>query len=142
MVDWILRNSSVVWTTVEPSATTRLTDHHVLVVRIANRTNRSITLQRHLTGLTGRKLHRRILTLFRYELSSYASRSNKLCATTNLQLNVVDILSERNRAKRKRVTRLDVSLRASADNLTNGQSLRSKNVTLLSVAVHDKSDTS
>jgi hypothetical protein len=39
MVNWVLGNSSIVWSTIQPAATTGLADYAVLVIRVANCTD-------------------------------------------------------------------------------------------------------
>ena len=39
VINWVLGNSTVVWATVKPTASTCLSDHHVLMVWVTNRTD-------------------------------------------------------------------------------------------------------
>jgi hypothetical protein len=108
MVDRIHRDAAVVRTPAHPPVAAGLADRHVLVLEVADLTDRRVTLDVHLADLARGQAHLRVGALAGHQLRGRAGRAHELAALAAGQLDVVDRCAEGDRPQRQRVARQDV----------------------------------
>ena len=111
------------------------------MVRVTNTTYSSLTSRENLTSLTRRKFDDTITTLTRSQLSEITCRTNEFGTLTGTHLNVVDDGTHGDVGKGKGITYLRCCLHARHQGCTNLQSIRSNNITFLTISIEKQCDT-
>ena len=92
------------------------------------------------SGFAGRQSHLRVFSLFRHQLSAHSSGANKLSAFAEMQLDVVNDGSNRDRSDWQTVSRADIRCIARDDDVALFEIFRSENISLLAIRILDKRD--
>src|SRR5262249_16665469 len=115
MVNWIHRNAAVVGTLAHPACSPRFSNPDVLMIDVADLTDRRHAILRNLAGFAGGQLHQCVLALFRYQLSLSAGGAYHLCAFARLQLQIVNRRARRNVFQLERIAHQDVGIWTTGD---------------------------
>src|SRR5262249_59749650 len=99
------RHTAHVWTLAKPATAACLADRDVLVIKVADLSDRRDALDIDLANLTGRHADGRVLALARDELHRRTRAARDLAAPARLQLHVVDGGAERDVLQRQTVAR-------------------------------------
>ena len=117
-----------------------LADDLVLVLDVAELTDRRAAVDVNLAHFARRHAHLRVLVFLGHQLRRNAGRAHELAALTGAQLDVVDHRADRNVLDRQRVADLDVGARTGFDRVADLETQRREDVALLAVAVVQQRD--
>src|ERR1700687_2516878 len=131
MVDWIHGDAADVGPLAEPAAPARLADRHVLVIEVADLSDRRVALDEDLPDLARRHLDRRVLAFLGDELHGRSRAPRDLSALARSQLHVMDERAERNVLQRQGVPGQDVDVGPGDDGLAHLEPDRLQDVALL-----------
>src|SRR5207249_10099301 len=101
MIHRVHRHTAHVRTLTEPAAAARFADRHVLVIEVANLTDRREALHADLADLAGGHLHRSVLAFLRDELHGRPGAARDLSTLARPELHVVQLGAERNVLERQ-----------------------------------------
>src|SRR6266542_678708 len=124
----------------EPAGFARLAVRHQLVLGVANDADRRQTGAVHHSHFRRSHAKSDVLTFLGDDFDRRSRRSRDLSALARLELDVVNVGTERNLTKRHRVSRARVRTGPGNDFVPDRQALRVNDVALLSVLVLDKGD--
>ena len=141
MVNRIHHNATVTRATTQPTATTGLTANLKVVLRIRNNTDSGTARLENHTHLTARHLDDSILAVARHQLSIGTSAAHHLGTLARTKLDIVNQRTERNLGKSQSIANLGGNTITRHDSLTDFQTLRAEDITLLTVCVENKSNT-
>src|SRR5436853_640490 len=142
MVDRVHCNSAHFRPAPEPSLSSRLTKRDVALLDVANLPYSGIAIHQYLPDLAGRQSERRQIAFFCDQLRRAAGRPNHLSAFPRPQLDVMHRSSKRDVPERKRIARNYVRLRPRHNALSDFQTDRRENITLLTVDIIKQRDMS
>src|SRR5690606_7868443 len=108
MVDRVHRDAAVVRAAPLPAHPAGLADLDVLVVGVADRTDRRHALRPHQALLAGGKTQQRVVAVLADQLTVGATGAGELAALADLELDIVHHGADRDRAQRHRVAGLHV----------------------------------
>src|SRR5690349_818789 len=140
VVDGVHRGTAHRRTLALPAAAPRLADGDVLVVDVADLTDRRAAGERHPAQLAGWQPKHSEPLVLRDELDPGAGASRELAALAGLQLDVVHERARRDALERERVPGFDVGAGAGLDRRADLQPSRSEDVGLRPVGVVEERD--
>src|SRR5204863_9563876 len=140
VIDRIHRDAAVMRTLAEVARASGFAVRHVLVLEIADLSDRRVAAHVHLAHLARGKTERRPVTFARHELRAGAGRTNHLSALPFLQLDVVNHRAEGDLRERKSVADQDVRLLARHDRRADRETVRREDVALLAVHIVEQRD--
>ena len=138
MVVRVHRDTARLRTTSEPAAAAGLADGDVLMLEIADLTDRRTAIDMHAADLAGRHTKECVIAFLCHELRGCARTADELRTLANLELNGMDHRAERDILQRKRVARLDVSLSTRLHNIADLQAVRCEDVALFAICIVQK----
>jgi hypothetical protein len=103
-------------------------------------TDSCLALKTDNTNLARRKTNLRCAVFFCHKLCESTCRTNKLCALTGVEFNVVNDSTNRNVGDRKHVTGLDIRIRTSGYYIAVGKTYGSYDVALFAFSILKKCD--
>jgi hypothetical protein len=142
MVNWVHDHGANVGFPAKPTGFTGLTYAGVFMLRIADLSHCSHTLQQHETKLSAGHTDEGVFAFLCHQLSGGSGGTDHYSASTGLQLDVVDHGTYRDVGQLKSVAWSYVRLGPCHDGHPNLKSYRAKDVTFLSVGIVDQSDPS
>src|SRR5204862_2974615 len=119
----------------------RAADLAVLVLDVADLTDRGAAAHVDHADAARRKPDLRVLAFLRHELRRRARRANELRAATGLQLDPVDLRSGRDVLERQVVADASLGVPSREDLIADTQVVRRDDVALLAVSVHQERET-
>ena len=140
MIDGVHDNAADGRANAQMTLAASLTDAHVLVLGVANRSDGSAGVDGHLADFAGGQADLRERAFLGHDLRGGAGSANHLAALAYLDLNVVDQGAQRDVGQRQAVAGLDVGVDAAHHGVANLQVQRREDVSLLAVGVNQESD--
>src|SRR3954462_1038085 len=140
VIDRIHRDAAVVRLLAAGTRASGLTNRDVLVLEIADLTDRGVAADVYLAHLARRQTERRPVVFARHELRKGTGRTSHLAALPFLQLDVVNRRAEGDFRERERIADQDVRIRARRNRRADFQAVRSQDVALLAVGVIEQGD--
>ena len=140
MVVRVHRDTACLRTASEPAAAACLSDGDVLMLEVADLTDRRTAVDVHAANLTGRHAQECVVAFLRHELCRRARTADELCAFADLQLNGMNDRTERDVLQWECVARLDVRLGTRLHHIADLQAVRREDVALLAVCVVQQRD--
>src|SRR3954462_7742291 len=140
VIDRIHRDAAVVRLLAAVTRASRLTDRDVLVLEVADLTDRGVAADVHFAHLDGGKTEGRPVVFARHELRKRTGRAGHLAALPFLQLDVVNRRAEGDFRERERVADQDVRTRTGRNRRADFQAVRGEDVSLLAVRVVEQGD--
>ena len=135
-------DTAVVGTTAEPAAATGLTGSFQSMVAVAYAADSGLAGTEDLTCLARGELDDTIAAFAGSELCEITGGTHQQSALTGTELDIVDNSTDRNVLQGEGVAYLRHSLGTRHHGLTDLQSIRSNNITFLTVSVEEQSDAS
>ena len=135
MVVRVHRNTARLRAASEPAAAARLSDGDVLMLEVADLSDRRTAVNMHAADLAGRHAEKCVVAFLCHELRGRARTADKLRALADLELDGMDDRTKRNILQRKRVARLNVSLGTRLHDIADLEAVRCEDVTLLAICV-------
>ena len=140
MIVRIHRNTTNLGTIALPAVAACLAELLALMLIVADLADAGATPAMKLAHLAGRKLHKNIIAFLRHQLGRNSGAAHQLRAFADLHLDIVDDAAKGHVAHGKTVARLDINSIAGDDFVTDANTKRGKNITLLPVNIVQKSD--
>src|SRR5439155_8596696 len=122
------------------AAPSRLADVLVLVLQVADLSNRRHAVGAHPPHLPGRKPYRCHLALLGEELCRAARAPHDLAATAGDHLDVVDLGSERHPSQRQRIADASLGILTGDDHVADPQAVGQEHVALVAIGVVEEAD--
>src|SRR5262249_10916575 len=138
--DGVHRDAAHARTLAEPALASRLAEHLVLVVEVADLADGRAAAHVDLAPLARRQHERRVLALAREQLDLRAGGAAELAALPRPHLDVVDEQSQRNVRERHHVADDRLDALARLERLADLQAERREDVALLAVPVLEQRD--
>ena len=135
MVIRVHRNTARLRTASEPAAAACLTDGDVLMLEVADLSDRRTAVDMHAADLAGRHTEECVVAFLCHELRGCSRAAHELCALADLELDGMDHRTERDILERKRVARLDISLGTRLHDIADLEAVRCEDVALLAICV-------
>ena len=135
MVVRVHRGTAVLRTNAEPAVAACFTDRDVFMFQIADFTDRRAAIHMNLAKLAGRHAEQGVIAFLCHELCRNTGAADKLGSFADLEFNVMNGRTNRNVLQRKRIANLDVRFRTRNDLIADVQSVRCKNITLLTINI-------
>src|SRR5262249_33712363 len=103
MIDRVRRDTAVVRTTPHPTLAASLANRHTVVLDVADLADRRAAVDMHAPNLTRGQTQLGPVALFGHQLRATARRPSQLRTAMDLELDVVNQRSERNRPQRQSI---------------------------------------
>src|ERR1019366_8565934 len=140
VIDGVHGHAAVVRLPAEPAVAAGLADGDVLVLKVADLTDRGVAVHAHAPELARGHAKKRVRALLRHELRPSSGRARHLPAAARFELDVVHDCAERNRLERKRIPDHDVDRGSGDDRLADRETGGRHDVALLAVGVREEGD--
>src|SRR5581483_344717 len=140
MVDGVHRNAAHARTLAAMALASGFADDLVLVLDVAELSDRGAADDQDLAHFARRHTHLRVLAFFGHQLSRTAGAAHEFAALAGTQFDVVDDRTDRNVLDRKTVAGLNVGRRTRLDDVADLQAQGRQDVPLLAVAIMQQRD--
>ncbi len=134
-------NTTVARTSAQVSIATCFTAHFQVMLSIGHHTYRSTASLQYHTHFTRGHFNDGILIVARHQFSITTCTANHLGTLTRTQFDIVNESTERNFGQQQRIANFGGNAFAGLNFLTHFQTLRSHNITLLTISIYHQSDT-
>src|SRR5690606_30960356 len=138
MIHRVHRDAAHRRTDAPPALRARLTELAQAVLVVTDLADRGAAIHVHLAHLAGSQAKRHVGTFPRDDLHRSARAARELTALTGLELDAMDLRTDRDIPERHRVARLDRHVAAGLDRVADPDVLRREDVAPLAVRVEDQ----
>jgi hypothetical protein len=138
MIYWIHGDAPYMGFFPQPSFSAGFSNGNIFMFEITHLTNGGFTTERYQPNLTGREFNLCVFTFFGHELTITPGTSCHLPAMSDVQFNIVDMRSQRNNIKRKRVTDTNLGPFSRHQRIAHREILRREDIPFFTIYIMQK----